>query len=302
MRFKIKTKTLLLFFAGSISIIALARFCHHQTAGFQVVKIQHNLIDATPPLSSTEQELEFLNALSCQKFVFLGRGLQSFAFVSEDNKYVLKVFNNRYQNKISLFSLLTHFPWIGNWACARSAYYQKKLAQTFNSYQIAFSEMKDQTGLLYLHLFPTSDLRNPITLVDKLNISHSLDPNQTGFVIQKRAELVFPELKKYVNNHNLEGAKQALASLVDLFFWKWRHAIHDNDPLIRTNYGFIDGKAIQIDIGPLSKDSLISDLKQQQAEIQHITASLKFWLTENSPELIPFLDRELQEQLSLGND
>lgn len=258
-------------------------------------------MDQAPLSCSVETEKAFLNALLQQKFVFLGRGLQSFVFASEDGEYVLKVFNNRYQRKIQLFSFFSYFPFIGHWAKERACYYQGKLAKTFNSYQIAFHEMKDLTGLIYVHLLPTSDISHPLTLVDKLNIAHLIDPNQTGFLIQKRATMVFPALKEYVHKGDLEAAKQAISSLVQLFFWKWQHAIADNDPLIRTNYGFIDGKAIQIDVGPLSKEAALVDNKEQQKrEILRITASLKFWLTENSPELIPFLDRELQQQLSSG--
>lgn len=300
MNLKNKTKKFLLISACLlIGIIGVSRFCHTQTAGFRLSKIRSNLMDQTAIANTTDDEKRFLNALFQQKFVYLGRGLQSFVFASEDGKYVLKIFNNRYQQKISLFSFLSHLPMVGNWAQERTAYYQGKLAKTFSSYQIAFNEMRDQTGLIYAHLLPSSNIPSTLTLVDKLNISHSLNPNQIGFLVQRRATLVFPALKEYVYRRDLEGAKQAISSLVNLFFWKWRHAIVDNDPLIRTNYGVIDGRVIQIDVGPLSKETTSPiPIEQQRQEILHITASLKYWLTENSPELIPYLDRELQQQLS----
>jgi hypothetical protein len=296
MNFKIKP--LLIFSLCLISTIALARFCHHQTEGFRLAKIQHNMLVDHPVVQTNEEEKALLNIFLQKKFTFLGRGLQSFAFASEDGEYVLKIFNNRYQRKICFFSLLSHAPLIDHWAKDRATYYQGKLAKTFHSYQIAFSEMKDQTGLVFVHLHPTSDIPQKLTLIDKLNISHSIDPNQTGFLIQKRASLVYPTLKEYINKNDFEGAKQAISSLIDLFFWKWHHDILDNDPLIRTNYGFIDGKAIQIDVGPLSKQTTFTDMEQHRQEILRITSSLKFWLNENCPELIPFLDRELQKQLS----
>lgn len=297
MNFKAKAKTLLLSASLVIGAIAVARFCHHQTEGFRLTKVQSNFIEKMPVIS-TEADKAFIDALLQQKFIFLGRGLQSFVFASQDGEYVVKVFNNRYQRKIALFTFFSYFPWIGHWAKEQAAYYQGKLIKTFNSYRIAFDEMKDKTALVYVHLLPTTDLSEKLTLVDKLNISHQLDPNQIGFLVQKRAKLAFPTLKEYVNKNDLEGAKHAISSLLDLFFWKWRHAILDNDPLIRTNYGFIDGDAVQIDVGPLSKGSDPLDQDQQRQEILRITSSLKFWLTENRPELIPFLDRELQQQLS----
>ena len=95
---------------------------------------------------------------------------------------------------------------------------------------------------------------------------------------------------------DLDGAKQALASLIELFFWKNTHDIVDNDPLIRTNYGFLDGKAIQIDVGPLSKGK--KEPQEVHKEMLRTTESLKCWLNTHAPELIPALDRELEHHLS----
>lgn len=281
-----------------LAVIALSRFCHHQTEGFRLTKIRSNLLNPSDLATTSEKDQQFLQCLFKQKFSFLGRGLQSFVFASEDGQYVLKVFNNRYPQKISYFSFLSHFPFVGQWAAERAAYYQKKWIGTFASYQLAFSEMKDQTGLIYVHLNATTDLPKTLTLVDKIHIAHQVDPNQTGFLVQKMAKMVFPALKEYIAHKDDEGAKQALKSLVNLFFWKWRHAILDNDPLIRTNYGYIDGQAIQIDVGPLSKATAAPNQEYRDREIHRITESLKFWLTENRPELVPYLDQELQQQLS----
>jgi hypothetical protein len=303
MHFKKIKKLLLISVCALISVIALSRFCHTQTAGFRVAKIRCNLMDTIAITNPPPKDTEFLNALFQQKFTYLGRGQQSFVFASEDGQYVLKVFNNRYQEKISLFSLLSHLPWMDHWAQERATYYQGKLAKTFNSYQLAFNEMKEQTGLIYAHLFPSSNIQSALVLTDKLNISHSLDANQLGFLVQKRATLVYPALKEYLYRRDLEGAKQTISSLVNLFFWKWQHSIADNDPLIRTNYGVIRGKVIQIDVGPLSKEmGPPLPAEEHRQEILHITASLKNWLTKNGPELIPYLDQELQQQLSSRHD
>ena len=275
----------------SCASIATARFCHHQTKGFSMSKIRSNLEGQWH-----EPGVLPLPPLLQQKFHFLGRGLQSFVFSSEDGQYVLKIFNNRYQRKIQLFSLLSHLPGISSWSKERAAYFEKKLHQTFASYQIAFEEMQDQTGLIYIHLSPTSYLPSSLTIVDALNISHVIDPNQTGFLIQKRATLVYPALNGFLERQDIDGAERAISNLIELFFWKWRHGIADNDPLIRTNYGFLGTQVIQIDVGPLSKQAI--SCEEQKKKITHITASLKFWLNKNAPELIPILDRELQQQLS----
>jgi len=280
-----------------LAIFATARLCHHATRGFCLSKVQSNLCHSRD--TTTDQEAAFVDSLFAQKFHFLGRGLQSFVFLSEDGQYVLKLFNNRYQRKIHLFSLLSHLPLVSTWSQERVHYYQTKLAKTFASYTLAFDAMQEKTGLLYLHLRQTSHLTTPLTVEDPLHICHTLDPNHTGFLIQKKATLVYPTLTTYLEQRDMPAAQQALTSLIELFVWKGRHGIDDNDPLIRTNYGFIDGRAIQIDVGPLSRREKRQNVEEQKAEIEHITTSLKNWLNENAPELTPFLDLELHRQLSL---
>lgn len=282
-----------------LAVIATSRFCHHATQGFRLSKVRANLFKQEKVSQVEESDREFLTHLFKQKFHFLGRGLQSFAFESEDGNYVLKLLNNRHQKKIELFSLLTHFPMISSWAKKQADYFGAKLDKTFQSYEIAFEEMREKTGLLYIHLYPTQELPESLSIVDPLQICHEIDPNQTGFLVQKKATLAYPALKKYLSDEDPEKVKRALSSLVRLFFWKWRQGIADNDPLIRTNYGFIDGEAIQIDVGPLSKQTVLQSKEENKRQIEKITTSLKCWLNENAPEFKPFLDQELHEQLSL---
>jgi hypothetical protein len=296
MHWKSHTKSAFLLILSALAILGIARFCHHATRGFRLSKIRSTCSWESPP--PQKRDLTSPHCLLQQKFHFLGRGLQCFVFESEDKKYVLKLFNNRYQRKIALFSLLSHCPFLGEWADAKKHYFEGKLLKTFRSYQIAFEEMQDRTALVYSHLYPTSHLPLKLTLIDPLNIHHEIDPNTVGFLIQKRATLIYPTLKDCIDRQDIEGAKRTLSSLVELFFWKWKHSIADNDPLIRTNYGILEGKAIQIDVGPLSKDPSPPTLKQRQEQIAKITTSLTCWLRENAPELIPFLEQELLQQLS----
>jgi hypothetical protein len=144
-----------------------------------------------------------------------------------------------------------------------------------------------------------TDALPPINLVDPLNISHRLNSNELGFLIQKKVKLAYPALEEFIAAQDIGRAERALCSLLDLFIWKCRHGIDDNDPLIRTNFGFLDDEVIQIDVGPLSKDFSTHDPERMREEIFRITASLKHWLSERSPELVVFLDQQLQERLSL---
>jgi hypothetical protein len=274
--------------------IAIARFCHHQTHGFRLSKIQNNLHTDVPPLSSSI-EMDQLDAILHQPFHYFNRGLQSFAFLSADGKYVLKIFNNRYQRQIALFGLLSQLPFCHLWAHEQLLYYQQKLQRTFESYQIAASELKTETALIYAHLAPSTNLPSSFTLIDPLEISHEIDLNRYGFVLQRKVDMAYPTLLKLIQAGNITEAKEKISALVQLLINRCERGIADNDPLIRTNFGFLDQRAIAVDIGPFSKDPAISNPAIYRPEIRRITTSLNHWLNEQAaPELTHFLEEQLE--------
>jgi hypothetical protein len=280
--------------------IAVARFCHHQTKGFRIAKVQNNLMDSGHDALNAE-EIRWIRSLFAYKFRYLGRGHQSFVFLSDDDAHVIKIFNNCQQSNSAFFRMLKPIPWLGRWAERQARFCEENLRNTANSYRIALEEMPDKTALLFLHARQTENLP-PLTIVDPLNITHRLNANPLGFLIQKKAKLAYPMLEEWIQAQNLEAAKRALCKLLDLFIWKCRQGIADNDPLIRTNFGFIEEEAIQIDVGPLSKNPSIQDVATMQKEIIRISTSLKNWLSEKCPELCVFLDEQLQERLSLKDE
>ncbi|MBY0529084.1 MAG: hypothetical protein K2P51_02725 [Rhabdochlamydiaceae bacterium] len=279
----------------AFAAIATARFCHHQTHGFRLSKIQNNLcpsFNAPDPLKK-----ECVEKLLNQKFRYFNRGLQSFVFLSEDGTTVLKIFNNRYQRKIFLFDLLSRFPPLRSWAAQRKMSQSTKLENTFKSYEIASTELAQQTGTLYAHLTPTSHLPSSLQLLDPLNICHTIDPNVFGFVLQRKATMAYATLLELIKVQDLSTARERLKSLVQFLIVRCQQGIADKDPLIRTNFGFLGETPIAVDLGPFSKDPTLALPEVYRPEILRITQSLKNWLNEKEPKLVPILEQELQQQL-----
>jgi hypothetical protein len=272
----------------TILLIGVARFTHHETQGFRLSKIRSNLFPSSS-IPTSDREKEWLSALFQHPFRYLGRGLQSFVFVSSDEQYVIKIFNNRYQRRLTLFNLLSSFPGMRYFAQERLTYFASKMEKTRQSYLLAYQEIPEETGLLYLHLSATEDLPSTLTLIDRLNIAHQINPNEMGFIIQKKVKMAYPSLLEYEE----EQAKHAIASLIHLFYTKCEKGIADSDPLIRTNYGFIAAQPFQIDVGSLSRNLSLQHPERAHEEIIHITKSLRHWIEEHRPELLPFLDDQL---------
>ena len=271
-----RSRWILLAFAPFL-IFGVARFCHHETDGFKLTKIQSNC--AHPQRVEAAPLPQDLDATLSQKFTYLGRGKQSFAFLSEDQTTVLKLFNNRYQRKIFWYSLLP-------FSHKRVTYFQSKLECLSASYELAFEELQRETGLLYLHLSPTSHLGRTVTLIDKLGIAHTIPLDETGFALQKRGILAYTHLSNLMKEGKREEAVQALQSMLDLIISRCKLGIADNDPLIRTNLGFLEKTPFYIDIGPFSKDDKEKDRDTLDPEIIKITTSLRHWLENHHSSLV----------------
>ena len=92
-----------------------------------------------------------------------------------------------------------------------------KLQRDFESYRMAFDELKEETGLVLVHLNPTDWIGKEIMISDKSNVKHAIALDRFNFILQRRADLVYPTIDRLVGEGNIDGAKQALSSILDLF-------------------------------------------------------------------------------------
>ena len=65
------------------------------------------------------------------------------------------------------------------------------LKHDFDSYKIAYENLKDETGLIYLHLNKTDFLKQKMIIIDKIGIYHEIDLDSMEFLIQKGRAYLF---------------------------------------------------------------------------------------------------------------
>ncbi len=248
-----------------LCFFSMAKFCKKQTGSFTVARITSELPFHPEWVVENTSEEQALKALS-QPYRFLGKGAQSFVFASEDGKWVIKFFRHHHLKKNS------------------------KLAKDFGSYKIAFERLRTETGLLYLHLNKTNHLLQTLDLIDKLGIHHPINLDQYEFLVQKRAQLAYPALQEWIREGKIEEAKQALTALVDLLRARQEKGIHDKDPDLNTNFGFIGVTPIQFDIGRFK----LREAPPDKNELIRITDNLHQWLMQREPVLDEHLKNELE--------
>lgn len=276
--------------------VLLERFSYKQTDGFAREKICSHLTYhpewETAPLSPSDKET-VLKVLD-QSFTYLGKGAQSYVFESQDKKYVIKFFRHSHMRP-PIWVLSPIFPsFLKPYKEKKIAYGQGKVSRDFGSYKIAYEEMREETGLIYLHLNKTKDLKKKTTIYDKIGIAHQLDLDDMEFLLQKKAELIYPTLQILIDCGNLEQAKNSLSDLINLISLRCDKGIFDKDPDLNTNFGFSEGRAIQIDVGRFRNEEYTAEEKRD--ELLRITDHLKQWLDGNSIELSAFLQNNIKNR------
>jgi hypothetical protein len=261
-----------------IAFNTLEHFCHLQTKGFFLDRVQFRgeiLKDSSP-------DAEALAVLN-QPFHYFNYGNQCFAFVSEDGKYILKLF--KYVHPA--FPLWTSkIPLLNRFKAFRKSRIDKTLwkrDRDFQGYQIAFDHLRSETGLLDLHLHPTKAYPT-ITLYDPLNIVHTLDLNNTPFILQKRVTPAYQQFLSWIQNEEIDKLRQGISDLVSLSALRISKHIFDDDVNFYSNFGFDDEKPIIIDPGHWTLNS------SHSSELPSLLIVLKDWFSKNYPPMVSHVE------------
>ncbi len=259
-----KTIVALALTACLLGLIRLDRYFLKQNDGFCIHHILTNWEER--PEESIPFPKEIALPLLDQKFHYLGKGHQSYVFASENGQTVLKFY--RFPSHLRPFPWLRH-PFSYRWSAKRKqikAYNLQKFSDTLQSYRIAFEELKEDCGLIAVHLAPTHDLHAAATIVDRLGRQYTVDLDQVVFLLQRKAEMIFPLLEK----QNGAGREKMIHEISKLIQRRCQKGITDQDAILEKNYGWLDHQAIHIDLGRFKK----IENPSAEEEIKRITASL----------------------------
>ncbi len=246
-------------FASKIGVVLLVIlggvfwFVNHKSLGFSADKVSLSL-PFNPEWEVPPPSAELKDRLFCQHYRYLASGSQSYAFISEDSKYVIKFFRMKHLDP------------------EKKKRGQENLLLTFKAHKMAFDELKEESGLVYLHLNKTKDLRAVLTVFDKMGRAHKIDLDQTEFVVQEKAELIFSHMKRL---HDPKQVDQATAAVLDLIRRRIKKGFADADKAVSHNYGFVGDRPIHLDIGRLYRG-------ERPGEYEKIEQRIKKWQEENS--------------------
>lgn len=248
--------------------VALFVFC--RTPGFGVHKVSSNFpYHAEWDVSGLDDTL--VDPIFSQTFHYIGNGAQCFAFESRDGKYVLKLFKMKHLTQSSLGKLLPLERYK-----EKDKRHALRLSETFAACKMAFEELKEETGLVYVHINPTQHLKRWVKLLDKEGNHYQIDLDKTVFLVQEKAEMVYKRIGHLIKAGDHAGAKAALASVIDLISLRNSKGFVDNDTGISRNYGFVGGRPIHLDFLQIVK-------AENPNEREKIETKMRAWIEKHYP-------------------
>ena len=261
-------KKLLIF---CLLFVLCERLCYSQTDGFTLSKIN---------AQETSKK-------SSQTLRFLGSGKQFYAFESEDGKTVVKFIK---QSRRRPLPFLAGLPLPYPISCFRNSYLEKRekrLRELKTCCQLAYAELSEETGVIETHL--NSEQTLSVTLVDKIGIAHTVDLENSHFIIQKKAQLLTPPL-----------SEKSIESMIALVSSLGKKGFVNLDPMIKRNFGLIDGKVALIDCGSLKKNQEVVSYPNFQRAIFLQLLPLREHLKNKQPHDVPYFDQKMQKALEIS--
>ncbi len=260
--------------------------------GFDVGKISSDL-ECSPSREVVSPPHSQIRKILSQNFYYLGKGSQCYVFESEDGQYVLKFFRYPRYRFPWFAKHLSLPPFLSAIQNEHLKTKKKKLNALLKSCKLAYLELREESGLIFIHLNKSTYLDQRIFLYDSLKRVNSVNIDNYEFLIQKKTELLYPYLARLIREGKETEAKEALSDLVTIIIHRFQKGIADNDAVIHKNSGFRNGKAQYLDVGQFIKDPKMKNRSVYQVEAKKITKTLRLWLEENDPKLAQFFEEIL---------
>ncbi len=232
---------------------------------FRCSLARQEAVDVTP---ISRHEKEQVQKILAQPFSYLGLGKQMTAYESRDHQYVLKFFNPRSRMKEKWFHDYKKLKFFCTMKWFSSAYFnrEKRLLKLFQRHADAFKDIREEAGLVYVHLNRSTALNQTVEVVDKDGSCFLVHLKDTPFVLQRKAELVGARLRALVEQNDEKGLQDAYDQITELFTIRAHKGITDRIQTLHNNYGFVGSKAIQIDVGRISYSEAVQSNPHEEVE------------------------------------
>ncbi|HXF28460.1 MAG TPA: hypothetical protein VN457_01300 [Chlamydiales bacterium] len=277
-----------------LALVSLRVSYYWQSDGFSLGRIENSFPKQYELARPSEEKLSLLKTICEQHFSYLGKGSQAYAFQSADGKYVLKLFKSYHLKPVPWLENLNVPAFLDTYKRFHIKRRKQRAKLALESYKITHNLIPDECGCLFLQIVPSSYFHQPVTFTDKIGRTMTIDLAKHGFMVQKKADLLFPTIARLVQEKKMADAKTLIHSIVNLIVVRSKKGIQDQDPDLHKNCGCIGLEAQFIDVGSFHTNEKAKNPEVYVNDLKKISRRLRLFLEGVSPELVQALDQELQ--------
>jgi hypothetical protein len=288
-------KRIFFIFLGIFVVISISKGWHILTSGFQTNKIlpPRDCICSKNELPKNLDE-EFLSIFD-QEYKYLGKGCQAYVFESADKKYVVKFLrHHKYKPPFWI-----NFGVIGKGYRERIVNYKKgRVKNAFQSYLMSYEDLKEETGVVYLHLGETNYFNRILTIRDRFLRKRFIELDKMHFVVQIRVNKLGPKLLELSRKNKILEAKVLIDGYFNVIKKRCLKGIKnvDHSGYLR-NMGYIGERIFEMDLGGYRKREVILTKKGFENEFTYFAKRFKKWGKEKAPNLEGYIENRANKVL-----
>lgn len=290
-----------IFLATGLAVLGCFRIYYRMTDDFRVANITYEQPNNPqwdiPPLTTAEQA--HLDQILSQKYYYIGKGAQSYAFSSADEKYVLKFFKYKHLKPSFMSEWLPPVYPFNVYKDKQASHKLYKLNGVFTGYRLAYETHKEDSGLVFIHLNTTDNLHEKVTVVDKLGFERTIDLDPIVFIVQEKAKTTRSVITGLLDKGDIVGAKSHFGNIIDLYMSEYKKGIYDRDHGVMHNTGFVGDRPIHLDVGKLTRDESMKRPEVYQKDMARIREKFQAYLEDYFPnyytEIIKDIDNKIKE-------
>ncbi len=290
---------LLLFSVLGLGLLGLTRLYFHLTDDFRLSNITYEMPYhqkwEVPDL--TPEENQHIQEILNQKFFYVGKGAQSYAFRSADDKYIIKFFKFKHLKPSFLVDLLPAIGALKQYKEKQVLRKNKLLNSVFDGYRLAYDVHAPEAGLIYIHLNKSHNFKKTVQVEDKLGFIRSIDLDEVPFILQEKAKTTRAVMSELLNDNNLSLAEHRIKQIFDLYLLEYSKGIYDRDHGVMHNTGFVGNKPIHLDVGKLTKDERMKEEEYYKPDLILIFNKFDNWFKTNYPQHHPTLHAYMTDQM-----
>lgn len=284
---------------AALLLFASARLYYSLTDDFRVANITYGypyVESWVSPMPGKEEEAVVDAALK-QPFHYIGKGAQSYAFVSDDGKYVLKFFKFKHLRPSWFVDSLPSIGFLKTYKEKQQFRKQKKFFGVFQSYKLAYDVDREESGLHFLQLNVTGNPKREVTVYDKLGLKHVIPLETIPFLLQDRGETLRTIIGQHLANGEVEEAKQRFGLILDMYAREYNKGIYDHDHGVMQNTGFIGERPFHLDVGKLYREESMRDRAVAKKDALGVTEKMNEWTAKNFPAYKSEIEAYLNEKI-----